>query len=123
MIHFSPNPQSSSFACIPYILTGCYKRCGIENFKDVDVSVIARGFFGFKKTSTKYWYSNGKGFSPNMDKFSPQTWEWERHKNEDYRNSRLRDLVELHKTKFSDSEIEKREKVKQLFENLKKTKR
>jgi len=108
---------------IPYILTGCNKRCGIENFRDVCVSVIAQGFFGFQKTCTKYWYSSGKGFSPNMDKFNPETWEWERHKNEDYRNSRLRDLIELHKTKFSESEIQKREKVKQLFENLKKTKR
>lgn len=108
---------------IPYILTGCNKRCGIENFKDICVSVIAQGFFGFKKSCIKYWYSNGKGFSPNMDKFNPNSWEWEKHKNDDFRNSRLRDLVELHKTKVSDSEIQKRKKVKQLFENLKEMKR
>lgn len=108
---------------IPYILTGCNKRCGIENFRDVAVSIIAEGFFGFKKSCIRYWYSSGKGFSPNMDKFNPNSWEWEKHKNEDFRNSRLRDLVELHKTKVSDSEIQKRKKIRQLFENLKKMKR
>lgn len=108
---------------IPYILTGCNKRCGIENFRDVCVSVIAQGFFGFKKSCIKYWYSNGKGFSPNMDKFNPNSWEWEKQKNDDFRNNRLRDLVELHNTKISDSEIQKRGKVKQLFENLQQVKR
>lgn len=103
---------------IPYILSGCNKRCSIENFGDVCISSIAQGFFGFKKTCMRYWYSNGKGFSLNMDKFNPNTWEWEKHKNHDYRNNRLKDLVELHKADFSESEVQKRNKIKRLFDHL-----
>lgn len=103
-------------------LTGCTKRCNIEGFDDIDVSIIAKGLFKFHGCCLDYRPASkrtGKrGFSPTMSVFNLNTFEWGEEKNENFRANRLQNHIKLDSAKSSQNEIDKRPKVKQLFEIL-----
>jgi len=110
---------------IDFYLTGCNKRYGGKSeFRDIDVSTICKGYFGFKGCCLDYRPANKdrkkgqKGFAPNMDYFEEKSYEWESTKNNNYRDNRLRDFIKLDKVNPIKKEIEVRQKVKRLFQNL-----
>jgi len=109
---------------INFYLTGCNKRYGGETeFKDIDVSTICKGYFGFKGCCLDYRPANKdrkgqKGFAPNMDNFEEKSYEWETIKNDDYKNNRLRDFIKLDGINPIKKEIEIRQRVKRLFQHL-----
>ena len=115
-----------SKASIDYFLTACRLRCSIKNFENIDVSVIARGYFGFKGCCLEYDPNKknrkGKkvGFSPTMDILNLETCEWERIPNKNYRKNRAGNYLILDDADTTTKTLEKIPKIKNLFEHLKK---
>lgn len=113
-------------AKVDYILTGCRPRCSIKNFENIAVSVIARAYFGFKGCCLEFNHSKPdkktkrRGFSPTMDYFNPETCEFERVPNKDYRKNRIGNFQRLNELDISQDSIKQIKKVNLLFQNLQK---
>ena len=107
-------------------VTNCRKRyAGDTEFKNMDVSTILKGYFKFKGCALDCNSKNNKegkkkGFAPDMDLFDEKTYEWIKVKNEDYRGNRLRDFVKLDGINPNKEELDKRDKVKRLYQRLEK---
>ncbi|MBU1974828.1 MAG: hypothetical protein KKG59_00315 [Nanoarchaeota archaeon] len=109
-------------ADIDYLLVSCRKRCSIdEASRNVDISTVAKSFFGFKGCCHDYRPANKAGkkgqrrFAMHMDVFNPKTYEWEMHVNDNYKVNRLRNYLHLDAVQTSEQEAKKREKVKHLL--------
>ncbi len=104
---------------ISYSASECRKRCGIRNFWEISVSAVLKAKFGFRSCCLNYQYPNKKG-RPNgeIDKFVLDSFSWEKQKNQDYYNNRLKDFENLNKIKISADEIARRKKFKRLLNYL-----
>jgi len=108
---------------MPKVLVGCDKRCGIENFKEIIVPMVALAHFGFNASCMDYSEKTTKSrgrFTPSTDVFNSSRWEYEKQPLIDYRSIRISNLKEINKAidSINLQEIAKRPRVQALFQKL-----
>lgn len=117
---------------LPGMLTGCNKRSGMDNSKNIAVSIIAVGICGFKSTCLDVKPPK-KGFPRATDVFNAQSWEYDAHPvgsaplsiptalaRQEYRVARLSnlELVNTELVRMNNAAITQRNMVANLFQNL-----
>ena len=85
----------------PYLLIGCDKRCGIEQYRNIAVSTIAMKHFGFYGCCRDYIDTSNrkkKGFPlDGTDTFDKTKWEWTKRFTKDYRLVRQNNFNDLNR--------------------------